>query len=311
MRRREFLAATGILLSQASGCIESRTPEGQADLVWGRHGFSQGRFFKPRAIAIDSSDLIYIVDMMGRIQVFDTEGRWQREWRTPQIERGKPCGLGIGRDGSVLVGDTHYYRVLMYTAAGQLLDDRTIGGTSGREPGQFGFVTDVVQDDEGCYYVGEYGDNDRIQKFSPDGQFITAWGSHGDRPGQLIRPQGLELDGRGHLWVADACNHRVQVLDVTCEPPKLVACWGQFGTRPGQLRFPYGICLDRQGHVYLSEFGNHRVSKFTEEGEFVASWGTSGRGEGQLYQPWGVARDSRGRLFVLDTYNHRVQRFRL
>jgi sugar lactone lactonase YvrE len=128
----------------------------------------------------------------------------------------------------------------------------------------------------------------------------------------------MAIDRQGLLWVADACNHRVQVFDARGSEPKLVKSWGQHGREPGQLNYPYDILLDDggfagvpDGHVYLCEFGNHRVQKFTTGGRFVGLWGANGRREGQLDQPWGITRDSRGRMYVLDSYNHRVQRFRL
>ena len=83
----------------------------------------------------------------------------------------------------------------------------------GQGPGEFGLVSDVVRDTDANYYISEYGEWDRIQKFSPEGKFITQWGGHGTDPGQFLRPQHLEFDADGLLWVADACNHRIQVFD--------------------------------------------------------------------------------------------------
>jgi hypothetical protein len=162
---------------------------------------------------------------------------------------------------------------------------------------------------QGNFYVSEYGENDRIQKFSPDRKCLLQWGSHGEELGQFLRPQSLALDEHDHLWVADACNHRIQVFDATGDEPKLLAHWGVEGTAPGELRYPYGILL-ADDHVYVTEFGNHRVQQFTRQGQFVRSWGAPGHAPGQLQQPWSLVRDREGTFFVLDTYNHRIQRFR-
>ena len=104
-----------------SGCLSNPSPPGEPDQVWGRRGISAGRLQKPRAMAIDAQDQVYIVDMTGRIQVFSTEGEYLRGWQTPETKFGKPCGLGFARDGSLLVADTHYFRVLVYTPQGELL----------------------------------------------------------------------------------------------------------------------------------------------------------------------------------------------
>ncbi len=296
----------GLLVS--TGCIDTGPSTGTLEKVWGRRGLASGRLQKPRAMAIDEKDQLYIVDMTGRIQVFSRDGELLRQWRTPEIKNGKPSGLSFNREGNLLVADTHYFRMLVYTPNGKLLEGQTIGGTCGHGPGEFNFVTDAVQDSKGDYYISEYGEFDRIQKFDSDGNFLLQWGQHGDRPGQFLRPQNLVVDQQDRIWVADACNHRIQVFD---SEGKLLDMWGEHGSELGQLRYPYDLFLDGKGHLYISEFGNHRVQKFTLEGEPKGSWGSAGRQEGHLSQPWALVLDSRGRVHVLDTYNHRVQRIRL
>ncbi len=296
------------MMLTAAGCGSTSGDPANSTMTWGQRGLGDGRFERPRAIAIDRNDRIYIVDMTARIQVFDLDGNFITKWRTPEFKMGKPCGLSISNDGLLMVADTHYHRVLFYTPDGQLVPSRTIGGTAGRGPGEFGFVTEAVQDSQGNYYVGEYGDYDRIQKFDPTGKFLLEWGGHGDQPGEFLRPQGLLIDEYDRLWVADVSNHRIQVFDVTGDDVKLVKVWGEQGTELGQLRYPYNIVFDGQGHIYVCEFGNHRVQKFTLDGQSLGSWGGPGRQLGQLYQPWGICFDRRGMLYVLDSYNHRIQR---
>lgn len=291
---------------------------GRVEKVWGLRGATPGRINRPRAIAIDQEDLLYIVDMTPQIQVFTGDGKFVRGWQTPDFEHGRPSGLAFDNAGNLLASDTHYFRVLVYTPEGKLLDEQTLGGTCGNKDGEFQFVTDAAQDAEGNYYVTQYGEYDRIQKFSRDRKFLLSWGEHGRELGQFLRPQKIVVDRAGLVWVADACNHRVQVFDARGSAATLVKSWGRQGYAIGELNYPYDIVLDdvalegeSGGFVYLCEFGNHRVQKFTVEGQFVGLFGDHGRGEGELDQPWGIARDSRGRMFVLDSYNHRVQRFRL
>jgi DNA-binding beta-propeller fold protein YncE len=299
------------ILPLALGRTSSGLAEGKPLKTFGRRGTSPGRLQKPRAIAVDAQNELYIVDMTARIQVFDQQGNYLRGWQTPESENGRPSGLSIGRDGNVLVADTHYFRVLTYTPQGELLADKTLGGTLGQAPGEFGLVTDAVQDSQGNYYVAEYGEYDRIQKFSPAGEFLLQWGGHGEELGQFIRPQNLAVDEHDHIWVADACNHRIQVFDATGREAQIVRHWGVEGNAPGQLKYPYDLTLDDDGHVYVCEFGNHRIQKFTLDGELLGWWGNIGRDPGQLHNPWGLVRNSRGRLYVLDTYNHRVQILKL
>ncbi|MEZ6099897.1 MAG: NHL repeat-containing protein [Pirellulaceae bacterium] len=286
---------------------ERDSGNGQWQFAWGKQGTAPGQLQKPRAMAIDSQDHLYIVDMTARIQVFTTDGRYLHGWQTPESQNGRPSGLSIDGRGRVLVADTHYFQMLVYTPDGELIEDAQIGGVCGQGPGEFGFVTDAVEDTCGNYYVAEYGEYDRIQKFDANGDYLFQWGGHGSAPGQFIRPQNIAIDEHDHIWVADACNHRIQVFDATGESAALLQCWGEEGTEPGQLRYPYDLVLDGNGHVYVCEFGNHRIQKFSLDGKLVSFWGHEGREPGQLHNPWALVRDSHGRIFILDTYNHRVQ----
>lgn len=329
--RREFLRASASLVTTAkplmalgtaaatagaiTGCVPASSGDGkQPDLVWGRKGLKDGRLMKPRAMVLGPEDQLYIVDMTGRIQTFDRDGNFIRGWRTPEIKQGKPTGLGFGNDGSLLVADTHYFRVLYYDQLGNKDDARTIGGEHGDAPGQFHFVTDVVEDARGHFFVGQYGQIDRIQEFAPDGSFIRVWGSQGSQPGEFSRPQALLIDAQGLLWIADACNHRIQVFDVqqsSSQPPELVSIWGDSGSEPGKLQYPYGMDFDVDGTLLVAEFGNHRVQRFSRAGEHLESWGGVGSQPGQFLSPWALVIDSQRSLHVLDTMNHRVQRFQL
>jgi DNA-binding beta-propeller fold protein YncE len=306
--RRRFgkLAAGGLVAATIGGCSNAAAAD-QPQKVWGSLGAGKGQFSKPRAIAIDDKDQLYIVDMTARIQVFDADGNYLRGWQTPEHTNGRPTGLTFDTiDNHLLVADTHYNRILTYTPDGDLIPERTLGGVMGQGPGEFGLVSDVVRDQDHNFYVSEYGEFDRVQKFTPDGKFMMQWGGHGTDAGQFMRPQHLEFDEEGLLWVADSCNHRIQVFD---QKGKLIKMWGEQGTELGQIYYPYCIGLDGKGHIYVCEFGNHRVQKFTLDGKSVGAWGSAGRKPGQLNTPWAFVLDSKFRIHVLDSMNHRVQRF--
>jgi sugar lactone lactonase YvrE len=313
-RRNFCLSATAVLVS---GCIPAGDGS-HADLIWGRYGFSEGRFRTPRAITIDQDDQLYIADKTGRIQVFDCDGNLIRFWSTPQSDNGKPTGLSIqtaeqAADGvpKLLVADTHYYRMLAYTLDGTLIESATIGGVAGHRPGEFAFVTDAISDDDGCFYVGEYNASDRIQKFDPDGKFIAQWGGTGDQPGQFVRPQSLLIHD-DVLWITDACNHRIQRFDLSQGVvPELIDVWGGPGELPGQFFYPYDLTLMPDGSVLVVEYKNNRVQHLTSTGEPIGIWGSPGFQPGMLNGPWGVVVDSNDRIHVIDSYNHRVQRLRL
>lgn len=317
---RDFgsLASAGTLfapwISSLVGCVGSYAAS-VPEVVWGQRGLSQGRLLKPRAITIDPDDYLYIVDTTGRVQVFDADGNYSRGWRMPDTEYGRPTGLSICRrpDSSLrlLVADTHYYRMLAYDLNGNPLAEEQIGGIAGHGPGEFAFVTDAVCDSRGNHYIGEYGDSDRIQLFDPTGRFVCQWGGTGTGAGKFIRPQGLVIDAQDRLWVADACNHRIQRFDLRQTPPSHLDTLGGQGTGLGQFRYPYDLAMARDGTAVVCEYGNQRLQRIDDQGRGIACWGSPGDAPGQLRQPWGVVIDSLNRIHVLDSNNHRVQRLRM
>jgi len=300
-----WLGLPGLFLVAQAGC--DLPVRSAPELVWGVHGVKPGHLHKPRVAAFDAQDHLFLADLTDRIQVFDRDGAYLRGWRTPQFNVDGPSGLTIDRFGRLLVADTHFYRVLVYSAAGELI--LQIGdGVQGTTPGRFGYPTDVVVDRAGNFYVAEYGENDRIQVFSPEGKWLRQWGGHGYEPGEFLRPRALAIDERDRLFVADSCNHRIQVFDTQ---GKLLDSWGSRGERPGEMCYPYDLSIGPDHCLYVCEYGNHRVQKFTLEGKPLGLWGSAGRGPGQLYNPYALAVDSRGNVSVVDSSNHRVQRFRM
>ena len=320
--------STATILS--GGCIARSAPD-QPERVWGRRGFSPGRFLKPRAITIDNKDQLYIVDTTGRIQVFDADGNYLRHWKTPQTKNGRPTGLTFintpsqepAKNGNapsrlkdsdqgarLLVADTHYYRMLSYSPEGVQLPNETIGGVAGIAAGEFAFVTDIACDEFGYRYIGEYNASDRIQKFDRDGNFICQWGGSGNEPGSFIRPQSLVIRDNV-LWVADSCNHRIQRFDISTSTPELIDIWGKAGTGPGEFFYPYDLAIASDGSVVVIEYKNNRLQRFSPEGKWLATWGSPGFEPGKLNQPWGVVIDSKDRVHILDSNNHRVQRIQL
>jgi len=101
-------------------------------------------------------------------------------------------------------------------------------------------------------------------------QHLATWGRSGSAPGQFREITDLALDeAAGELYVAEAGNQRVQVLDLRGQP---VRQWGESGGAAGQLIHPAGLALDGQGAVYVADQGSERVQVFTREGEFARLW---------------------------------------
>jgi DNA-binding beta-propeller fold protein YncE len=281
-------------------------PSSKPDLVWGKRGVNNGEFIRPRAAAIGPDDRIYVVDFTPRIQVFDLDGNYiGPTWTTPDSRNGRPSGLSIDRDGNLIVADSHYGCIRIYSPDGQEL--RHFGGERGHEPGQFGYISDAIQDQDGYYYVSEYGENDRITKLDSEGKLVKTWGKVGTEPGEFSRVRALALGPDGLIYVADSVNHRIQVFTRDGE---LVRIIGELGSEPGHLKYPYDVAFGPSGDLYVVEFENSRVQKFTREGVSLGCWGVPGREPGGLHSPWALVVDRKGRVHIIDTENNRVQRIK-
>ena len=56
--------------------------------------------------------------------------------------------------------------------------------------------------------------NDRVQAFTTGRQVPVRLGGTGKGPGQFARPHGMAVDSKGHLYVADAGNQRIQKFEI-------------------------------------------------------------------------------------------------
>jgi sugar lactone lactonase YvrE len=65
-------------------------------------------------------------------------------------------------------------------------------------------------DAQGNVYVSGGGSNP-VKKLAPDGRVLIQW-TEGSAPGQFQSPNGIAVLPDGTVYVADAGNHRIQVL---------------------------------------------------------------------------------------------------
>ncbi|MEI6541121.1 MAG: NHL repeat-containing protein [Planctomycetota bacterium] len=127
----------------------------------------------PRGLYADENDTVYVLDDAGRVLVYDSHGKLTKQWEMPEFAAGKPEGIWRLIDGRVAVADTHYHRVVLFNEDGSV---NLKFGTQGIGAGQFVFPVTIAQDPHGFVYVGEYGDCQRIQKFTVDGIYVTEFG---------------------------------------------------------------------------------------------------------------------------------------
>jgi YD repeat-containing protein len=166
--------------------------------------------------------------------------------------------------------------------------------------------------------------NDRIEKFSPAGRLVAAYGSYGTEGGQFISPWGIAVNqSTGNVYVTDQGNYRVEefspsgvfvramgwgVSDGKAEYERCTSgCKaGILGSGGGQFSTLAGVTVDSSGNVWVVDFGNNRIQEFNAEGKYEKTVGSEGTGGLQFKEPISIVY-SGGNLYVTEVSNDRVQ----
>lgn len=142
-------------------------PAGHHLMSWGTPGTGPGEFHLVHNICADQDGWIYVADRENRrIQVFDSEGRYETQF----VNLARPCGLALGRGAEpmLVIGELgpHGYGNIAYHAPniGPRLSLVSLRGETlarlGEEPvgvtaGRFIAPHSIAVDSHGDIYVGE------------------------------------------------------------------------------------------------------------------------------------------------------------
>jgi streptogramin lyase len=213
-------------------------------------GIGPGKFKDARSIAVDGRGRIYVGEYTGgRVQVFDAAGKFITQWSigdSKTILR----GLAADRKGNVYAvhggginrhdGETGELLEKLEYAGGRGFDDvtatpngglvaawylnrddivrfdssgkavRTIRAAISSASGSSELNMRVAADGQGnIYALGTF--NNAVFKFSPEGKYISRFGSSGDQQGQFRAPSSIAVDGQGRIYVGDFKG--IQVFD--------------------------------------------------------------------------------------------------
>jgi len=155
----------------------------------------------------------------------------------------------------------------------------------------------------------------QVERFTPGGRSLGAFGRRGVAAGLLLNPTGVTVSG-DRVYVAGNGNDRVDVytagghwlgMFVVRSNVRRHAAMTR-GAGPGQLENPYGIAQGPDGLFYVADLNNSRVNRYDANGRPGGQLGRFGRGPGRFLAPFGVASDPAGALWVSDRETNQLQK---
>jgi tripartite motif-containing protein 71 len=185
--------------------IQKFSTSGAPLAQWGTLGSEPGQFNIPMGIAITQQGDIYIADAGNhRIQKLSPSGQPLLQWHTVGSGIGERTETGfdlaLDASGNLYVSEPHPFgpgkeRIEKFSSAGEPL---LHWGASGTGPGQFNKPFCLALDHHGNVFVVDSGNN-RIQEFSPTGQYLAQW--KGPREG-FIATSKPAVDDQGNIYVS-------------------------------------------------------------------------------------------------------------
>lgn len=257
------------------------TRAGEFVRSWGEEAFTA----RPHGISVGPDDMVYVVDEDDQtVRKFTPDGQQVAvigvsgqasdsgydpaagglKARVSSIVRGAapfnhPTAVAITQTGELYVSDGYgNARIHHFSAGGGLLHS---WGEPGTGPGQFHIPHSLSIDSRGRILVSDR-ENDRIQLFTPEGDFIEEW-LDVQRPAataitaeglivvpELARPKG-DWSWR-HGVIPDRLPSRLSILDGDGKVLRRLGSAEQ-PCEPGSFAAPHGITVDSRGDIYVAE----------------------------------------------------------
>ena len=181
----------------------------------------QPLFASPTGVAVDRAGNVYVSDLLpsivyridavsGAVSVVGSAGTAQGQFR-------QPSQLAVDTDGNLFVADMRNGRIQKFAADGtpllmwgsdSAIPDPDVLLTAGDGYGEFYFPSGIRA--AGAHVYVADTQNNRMQKFDRNGNFIEAWGSFGGATGKFFSPAAVAIGPWGQTYVADSLLHQVR-----------------------------------------------------------------------------------------------------
>lgn len=244
-----------IVVNRSEVPVQVYAADGRFISAWAYNDFS-----RVHGATIGPDGLIYIPDDRRHVvRVFSPSGELVRTLGTPGVASDTgvgddlprvvahagppfnlPTNVAVGPDNTLFVSDGYgNARVHQFTHDGELLKS---WGEPGSGPGQFNLPHGIAVDAQGRVFVADR-ENNRIQVFTSDGEFVTEFTG-------LIRPCDLHIDADGTMYVAElAQSHgRVTILSAAGD---VLAQWMIVGEVP--RAGGHSITQGSEGNLYVGQ----------------------------------------------------------
>ena len=213
-------------------------------------------------IYIDENDHIYCTERETHVvQKFTTDGELLMTLGTMDQPGGEgepfnlPTDFALGPDGEMYVSDGYgNSRIHKYSPDGELIKS---WGQPGSGPGEFDLPHCVRVDPRNRLMVADR-ENNRIQFFTLDGEYIEEWSD-------LLQPDTIYIDEEDLVYIAEL-GQRISIMTLDGE---VVSQWGseRGSDVPGEfMACPHGIWLDSYGDIYVGEVqADARLQKYIRQ----------------------------------------------
>ena len=215
-----------------------------------------------------------------------------------------PQGIAFLKNGSIVVPLYEGNCFFIFTKTGTIdYEEQGPFGSQGNGKGKFERPCGAAVDGDDNIFVAD-SKNNRIQKFTPQGQFIQQVGGEGS-PVTFQVPIGVRIHPQtGHIYVTEQEGHRVQILDKDLNSHFVGKGKGK---EKGEFNNPKDVAFHSNGDVYVVDNENHRIQVFTADKKFKNQFGnrenTGGKRDGELYYPTAICIDDNNIVYVTDLHH--------